>query len=183
MANKCCEEGGPFLAANVALFETANDTPRMVKLDLCLDAKPMPCEERGTSCSRSALAPESALGSVCTVALSSVQVEVVVGSVESRTSSSPPSGSKGGRKCAHRSVTFSDEATRMFAVALIILALIIGCIVTYFLMDAPRRRAEEFRATLERDQSDLATQRERFHEEDRQLQAVARAIELVGRGI
>src|SRR6266545_901210 len=64
----------------------------------------------------------------------------------------------------------------MFAVVLILLALAGGCAATYFLMDAPRRRATERLARLEEGWSELDDDRIRFDEEDRQLRGRKRDL-------
>lgn len=64
----------------------------------------------------------------------------------------------------------------MLAAFLVIVALIGGSVATYFIMDAPRRRAVELRTALERDRQDLDEKRERFNEEARQQDARARQL-------
>ncbi len=64
----------------------------------------------------------------------------------------------------------------MFAVALILLALAGGSTVTYFLMDAPRRRAERRLRDLRRDEIDLDLDREELDERGRRLDERARQL-------
>jgi hypothetical protein len=64
----------------------------------------------------------------------------------------------------------------MFAVVLILLALAGGSVATYFLMDAPRRRAQERLAELEQGWRELDDDRIRFDEEDRRLRERKREL-------
>ncbi|VTR97899.1 Phage protein OS=Escherichia coli STEC_MHI813 GN=ECSTECMHI813_3288 PE=4 SV=1: T5orf172 [Gemmata massiliana] len=64
----------------------------------------------------------------------------------------------------------------MFAVALILLALVGGSTVTYFLMDAPRRRAERRLRDLRRDEIDLDLDREELDERGRRIDDRARQL-------
>ena len=64
----------------------------------------------------------------------------------------------------------------MFAVALILLALAGGSAVTYFLMDAPRRRAEQRLRALRREQVDLDIECEELEERGRRFNERARQL-------
>ncbi len=65
----------------------------------------------------------------------------------------------------------------MFAVALVVLALVGGSAGTYYLMDAPRRRAKALLAEAERDREQLDEDRARFDARAQRLSAAVAACE------
>jgi hypothetical protein len=64
----------------------------------------------------------------------------------------------------------------MFAVVLILLALVGGSAATYYIMDGPRRRGLERLAEIDQDRQELDDERARFAEEDQQLRGRKREL-------